>query len=66
MTNVLGLPLDEACRRLKEMGVEPEVIHTAGFREAAEGRQRVIRITEDGRRLTVARFPDAVRTEEEE
>ena len=66
MTNLLGLPLDEACRRLKERGVEPEIIHTAGFREAAEGRKRVVRISEDGRRLTVARFPDTVRMKEEE
>ena len=64
MTNVLGLPLEEAERRLKGMGIAPEIVCTAGFREAAEGTLRVIRVSEDGRRLTVARFPDMVRTEE--
>ena len=64
MINILGLPLEEALHRLKEQGTEPEIVHTAGFREAAEGALRVIRISEDGRRLTVARFPDAVKTEE--
>ena len=64
MTNVLGLPLEEAVRRLKSEGIEPEILHTAGRREAADGTQRVIRISEDGRRLTVARFPDMVKMEE--
>ena len=64
MMNILGLPLEEALRRLREKGVEPEIIHTAGRREAAEGAQRVIRISEDGRRLTVARFPDSVRLDD--
>ena len=64
MTKVLGLTLQDAERILKERGIEPEIVHTAGFREAAEGTLRVIRISEDGRRLTVARFPDMVRMEE--
>ena len=63
MINVLGLPLETAVRLLREAGVEPEIIGTRGFREAAEGTQRVIRVSEDGRRLTVARFPDSVRLE---
>ena len=60
MTNVLGLPLEEALRRLSEEGISPEIEHTAGFREKAEGTLRVIRIRENGRRLTVARFPDFI------
>jgi len=64
MTNLLGLPLEDALRRLKEQGIEPEILHTAGRREAADGTERVIRISEDGRRLTVARFPDKVRMDE--
>lgn len=64
MTNLLGLPLHDAVCRLREQGVEPEIVRTAGFREAAEGTERVIRISEDGRRLTVARFPDMVKMEE--
>ena len=64
MMNLLGLPLEEALRRLEEKGISPEILHTAGRREAAEGTQRVIRVSEDGRRLTVARFPDSVRLED--
>ena len=64
MIDVLGLTLQDAEKRMKEMGVEPEIIHTAGFREAAGGTLRVIRVSEDGRRLTVARFPDTVKMED--
>ena len=64
MMNALGLPLEEALRRMKEQGIEPEILHTAGFRETAEGTLRVIRISESGRRLTVARFPDFIREKE--
>ena len=64
MTNLLGLPLAEALRRLGEQGIAPEILRTAGRREAADGTERVIRISEDGRRLTVARFPDTVRMEQ--
>ena len=65
MIDVLGLPLDAALRCLTERGItDPEIIHTAGRREAAEGTLRIIRVSEDGRRLTVARFPDMVKLEE--
>lgn len=64
MMNLLGRTLADALERLRETGVEPEIIRTAGFREAADGTERVIRISEDGRRLTVARFPDRVKTED--
>lgn len=64
MMNLRGLPLESALAVLKEKGIEPEIIRTAGFREAADGTERVIRIQEDGRRLTVARFPDQVKLEE--
>ncbi len=64
MMKILGLPLCDALKRLEEKGIVPEIVHTAGFREAAEGTQRVIRISEDGRRLTVARFPDIIRPDE--
>ena len=65
MMSLLGLPLEEALHRLNQQGIAPEIVHTAGFREAAEGTKRVIRISEDGRRLTVARFPDMVKMPEE-
>ena len=64
MMNLEGRTLDDALSILREKGIEPEIIRTAGFREAADGTERVIRIQEDGRRLTVARFPDMVKTEE--
>ena len=65
MMNLRGLPLENAVSVLRERGIEPEIIRTAGFREAADGTERVIRIQEDGRRLTVARFPDQVKMEAE-
>ena len=65
MMNLEGRTLDDALSILREKGVEPEIIRTAGFREAADGTERVIRIQEDGRRLTVARFPDMVKMDEE-
>ena len=61
MMNLEGRTLDDALSILREKGIEPEIIRTAGFREAADGTERVIRIQEDGRRLTVARFPDMVK-----
>ena len=65
MMNLLGRTLHDALKQLRETGIEPEIIRTAGFREAADGTERVIRIQEDGRRLTVARFPDTVKLEEQ-
>ncbi len=66
MMNLRGLPLECALAVLREQGVEPEIIRTAGFREAADGTERVIRIQEDGRRLTVARFPDMVKMDQQD
>ena len=65
MMNLEGRTLNDALSILREQGIEPEIIRTAGFREAADGTERVIRIQEDGRRLTVARFPDMVKMPEE-
>ena len=65
MMNLEGRTLNDALSILREKGIEPEIIRTAGFREAADGTERVIRIQEDGRRLTVARFPDMVKMGEE-
>ena len=64
MMNLLGRTLHDALAHLRAAGIEPEIIRSAGFREAADGTERVIRIQEDGRRLTVARFPDMVKLEE--
>ena len=64
MMNLLGRTLHDALEQLRKTGVEPEIIRTAGFREAADGTERIIRIQEGGRRLTVARFPDMVKVDE--
>ena len=61
MMNLPGRTLQDALKLLREAGIEPEIIRTAGFREAADGTERVIRVQENGRRLTVARFPDMVK-----
>lgn len=59
MTTLLGLPLEEAVRRLRQAGIEPVVRVTASPRGAQEGTLRVIRAREEGRELTAARFDDA-------
>ena len=66
MTGVLGLPLEEALRRLEEAGVRPEIVRTSGLHEARQGSERVIRVSRDGRRLTVARFRDTAGADGEE
>ena len=66
MMNLEGRTLRDALSILRAEGVEPEIIRTAGFREAADGTERVIRIQEDGRRLTVARFPDMVKMDQQD
>ena len=63
MTSVLGLPLDEALARLRAQGVEPAVEFTENPRHPSEGTARVVRVAEDGRRLTCARFPDHIESE---
>ena len=64
MTRLLGLPLEDALAFLRARGIEPEIVTTRSLRASPEGRERVIRISEDGRRVTVARFPDEVKTED--
>ena len=63
MTSLLGLTLEEATARLKEMGIEPVIEWTAAPRNAPDGTARVVRAYPDGR-LTVARFPDQVKNED--
>jgi hypothetical protein len=63
MTSLLGLTLEEATARLKEMGIEPVIEWTAAPRNAPDGTARVVRAHPDGR-LTVARFPDQVKNED--
>jgi hypothetical protein len=58
---LMGLPLEEALVRLQKEGIEPEIIRVSGWREAVQGRERVIRVGEGGAKLTVARFPDRVK-----
>ncbi|MBO4298664.1 MAG: hypothetical protein J5602_03215 [Clostridia bacterium] len=64
MTALLGLPLDEALAFLRARGVEPEVAFTENPRHPSEGTPRVVRVADDGRRLTCARFPDRIIAED--
>ena len=63
MTSLLGLTLEEAAAQLKKMGIEPVIEWTAAPRNAPDGTARVVRVCPDGR-LTVARFPDQVKNED--
>ncbi|HIT00128.1 MAG TPA: hypothetical protein IAA59_07810 [Candidatus Faecaligallichristensenella faecipullorum] len=58
MTNLLGLPLDQALEALRALGVQsPQVETTECFRRAAsQGELRVVRVQDNGRRITVAGF----------
>ena len=61
---LLGLPLEEAARRLREQGTEPVVRYTCAPQGRPDGTLRVIRAR--GEELTVARFEDdAARAQEE-
>ena len=55
---LLGLPLEEAVRRLCEAGVEPRIQYTSAPKARQGGTLRVIRVRGEGKELTVARFED--------
>lgn len=56
-SSMLGLPLEEALRRLDALGVEPTVTEScAPRRNPGEGALRVVRQSEDGSELTVCAF----------
>ena len=55
-----GLTVESALKVLKGAGIQPEVVMTESPRRPAPGTARVLRVSEDGRVLTAARFPDAV------
>ena len=58
---LLGLPLEEAVRRLREAGVEPRVQYASAPYVREGGTLRVIRVR--GEELTAARFEDDAREE---
>jgi len=61
MMDLLGMPLDKVVCELVARGVEaPSIIIISGRNPAQRGEDRVIRIRENGRELTVARFPTTV------
>ena len=62
MTPLLGLPLEAALAELRARGIEPEIAFTESPRHPAEGTARVVRVSEDGRKLVCARFPDQIST----
>ena len=55
---LLGLPLETALFRLREMGIEPQITVTSApkRRESEAGGLRVVRISQDGTKLTAAWF----------
>lgn len=56
-THLLGLPLEEALRRLQREGCEPVIVRTfSPGKEERPGTERVIRVRDN--ELTVGRFPD--------
>ena len=65
MMNLLGLRHEEALRRLREAGIEPQVLYTAAPGGQAEGAYRVVRVREEGRELTAACFADQAGSREE-
>ncbi|MDD7173665.1 MAG: hypothetical protein PUH70_01130 [Clostridiales bacterium] len=66
--SLLGLRLPDAVETLRREGIDPQVTLTAAprRREAQEGELRVVYASDDGRRLTAARFlnPIAFRGQE--
>ena len=66
--SLLGLRLPDAVETLRREGIDPQVTLTAEprRREAQEGELRVVYASDDGRRLTAARFlnPIAFRGQE--
>ena len=58
--SLIGLPLEEALKRLRASGTEPEVQITAAprYREKRcdPSAMRVLRVSGDGKRLTAAPF----------
>ncbi len=66
--SLLGLRLPDAVETLRREGIDPQVTLTAAprRREAQEGELRVVYASDDGRRLTAARFlnPIAFRRQE--
>ena len=65
MTNLLGLPLDEAIRRLYACGVEPAVtISRAPRRPEGLGAYRVVQVQAEGREITACAFVDALKETE--
>ena len=67
-TDLLGLPLEQALRVLAGEGVEPQVTVTNAPRRASEtrGMLRVVFASDDGAKLTAARFLDPIEENQEE
>lgn len=62
---LLGLPLDEALRRLDAEGVRPAVtVSRAPRRPEGVGALRVVRVRDGGRQLVACAFVDRVREED--
>ena len=60
--DLMGLPLDSALEALKGEGISPEITQTDAPKRRSEtgGLLRVVYASDDGQRLTVARFFDPI------
>ena len=60
--DLMGLPLERALDMLKREGVSPEIVQTDAPKRRGEtgGLLRVVYASDDGRRLTAARFFDPI------
>ncbi len=63
---LLGLPLEEAEKRLLARGITPEItVSRAPRRPDGTGAFRVVRVLDGGRRLTVCAFETAIKEQRE-
>ena len=60
--DLMGLELEHALALLKDAGISPQITTTCAPRRAGEtgGMLRVVYASDDGRRLTAARFFDPI------
>ena len=58
-----GLTVSSALEILQREGIRPRVEITSSPRHPTEGTARVLRVSEDGRLMTAALFPDTIREE---
>lgn len=63
MMSMLGLPLEEALGLLREKGIDNVSVTRTQGRKPSCGTERIVRISEDGRAIVTACFPDQIKNE---